>query len=123
MRSKAFEDELIHIKLQTTLNGLNNKRKHTNVESNGWTPERVLSKESLELIENILTLCRKPKTKAKIIHENNGNVGRTNDCIQYLMAQGLIADAGNLFGTTKNGEKLLGLLVRLRGFFGVDPLE
>lgn len=123
MRSKAFEEELIHMKLQTILIGLNNELKHTNVESSGWIPERVFSKESLELIENILTLCRKPQTRAKIIRENNVNVGRLNDCIQYLMAQGLLADAGTLFEITKNGKKLLGLFVKLRGFFGIAPLE
>ncbi len=81
----------------------------------------MLSKENLKLIEQILKLCLKTQNANQL--KQNICPEKVAGCIQYLLNQELLAEAGDTFLTTVKGKMLLALFVKLRGFFGVDQLE
>ncbi|MCW4017732.1 MAG: hypothetical protein NWF00_03500 [Candidatus Bathyarchaeota archaeon] len=120
MRSRIFEDAVIHTKLHATLiadSKINPKYPYEAY----WDEERVLSKENLKLIEQILKRCRKPQTANQL--KQIICAEKVAGCIQYLLNQKLLAEAGDTFLITVKGKMLLALFVKLRGFFGVDQME
>lgn len=124
MRSRVFEEALIHMKLQTVLTI--NVSKENSADSKGnfvWATDKAFYKESLEVIKDILTFCSKPQTKTKIMCKHNLSMEQLGRCIQYLRAQDLLVERGGEFVTTEKGEELLELFAKLRGFFGVDQIE
>jgi predicted transcriptional regulator len=122
VRSRVFEEALINVKLQRAIFGVNKRRFYAKFyEDQCWPVERVLSKEFLNIIADVLNLCTKPQNKAKIARNLDPEL--VNGCIQYLLAQGLLNEVDDKFATTKKGRELVELLTKLRGFFGVDPLE
>lgn len=124
MRSRVFEEALIHMKLQTALT--RNVSKENSADSKGnfvWATDKAFYKESLEVIKDVLTFCSEPRTKTKIMCKHNLSMEQLGRCIQYLRAQDLLVERGGEFVTTQKGEELLELFAKLRGFFGVDQIE
>jgi predicted transcriptional regulator len=124
VRSRVFEEALIHTKLQTTL--IRNVSKENSDDSKGnfvWAADKAFYKESLEIIKHVLTFCNQPQTRTTIMCKHDLSVEQLGRCIQYLLAQDLLVERGGEFVTTEKGKELLELFVKLRGFFGVDQIE
>ena len=124
MRSKVFEEALIHMKLQTTL--IRYESKENSGNSNGnfvWATDKAFYKKSIDVIKVVLTFCNEPQTRTTIMYKHNLSLEQLGCCIQYLRAQDLLVERGGEFVTTEKGEELLGLFAKLRGFFGVDQME
>jgi predicted transcriptional regulator len=122
VRSKIFERALINMKIKATLNE-NEVKTDAPKGSSGWAPEKAFYKENVEIIGEVLTFCNDPQSKTKIMYKNNLSLEQLGSCIQYLIAQGLLAERSGEFVTTEKGLLLLELFAKLRGFFGVEPLE
>ncbi|MCW4010462.1 MAG: winged helix-turn-helix domain-containing protein [Candidatus Bathyarchaeota archaeon] len=124
MRSRLFEEALIQTKLQAVLSSPIKKEQALYPKgASGWLVGNVFREDRLDIIEEVLVFCRKPQTRKDIAQTTNLDTDNLYGCIEYMLSQGLLLEYGSQFLTTDKGETLLKLFVKLRGFFGIDPLE
>ena len=121
MRSRVFEEALIHMKLQTTLIHVNDIEKSTDPnERFNWKVNKEFSKDELKVIEDILAFCSEPQSETKIMRKNDLGVEQLGNWMHYLLSRGLLVGCSGEFVTSKKGQLLLELFTKLRGFFGVN---
>jgi predicted transcriptional regulator len=124
MRSRIFEEALVYTKLYSALSDDIAKSGVLNPAQNAcWAPERALNKENLNAIREVLVLCREPSNRTQIIRQSSLSPEQFGGCVQFMLNRGLLAEAGCEFATTKKGGHMLKLLLKLKGFFGVESIE
>ncbi len=124
MRSRVFETALVNIKLDSALSGDTCKSgSQSSLDNFGWTSKQALSQENLDIIRDVLAQCREPRTQIQITRGNGLVAKQFKECSQFLLRQGFLTQADDEYVSTKKGEVLLDLLLKLKGFFGIDQME
>jgi predicted transcriptional regulator len=121
LRSRVFEEALVHVKLQTALLYVDGNEKTADPNENlNLDVKNEFVKADLKVIEDILTFCSEPRTKTKIMSINDLSVEHLCSWMQFLLSRGLLVECSGEFVSTKKGQLLLELFAKLRGFFGVN---
>ena len=120
MRSSIFEAQVVRQKLQETLDS-GKPVVVASTQTNCWEFADVTEKKRLQAMENVLALCLQKQCKTKILSILASTVGRASSgFMRYLVSQGLLGRSRTKYYTTRKGQRLLTLLVKLHTFFGVD---
>ena len=102
MRSRIFEAALVQVKLYAALQGDTcNVETQSHTENFGWTVEKALSGENLNIIRDVLAQCKQPRTRKQITRRDCLTATQFSECSQFLLQQGLLAEADGEYVATK----------------------